>query len=61
MEWLLTLFLVLDNGDIRPVPSGLMVNEATCQLAGATMTEALSLARPGVPVGCRCDYQGASS
>lgn len=61
MEWLLTLFLVLDDGTVRPVPQGMMVSQAVCQLAGHTMAVALSQARPGKPVGWRCDFRGASS
>lgn len=61
MDWLLTLFLALDDGTVRPVPSGMMVNEASCRLAGASMAQALAEARPGRPVGWRCDYQGAAS
>lgn len=61
MEWLLTLFLMLDDGTVKPVPSGLMVNEVTCKLAGATMARAIAAARPDRPVGWRCDYRGVSS
>lgn len=61
MDWLLILFLVLDDGTVKPVPSGMMVNHATCQLAGATMARAMSAERPGFPVGWRCDFQGAAS
>lgn len=61
MDWLLILFLALDDGTVTAVPTGMMVSEATCKLAGASMAQALAEARPGKPVGWRCDYRGASS
>lgn len=61
MEWLLTLFLVLDDGTVKPVPTGLMVNEASCRLAGATMAQAITAVRPNFPVGWKCEREVPSS
>jgi hypothetical protein len=60
MEWILMLGFFF-NGEAVYQQSGIMLDEDSCIIAGAGMSQVLEAANPGLTVVFTCTYAGQSS
>ena len=61
MTWLLILTFALPGQPESMMPTGIMVTEEACHIAGAGMVAILEDANPGLSVTWTCMKQGAEA
>lgn len=54
MTWLLTLIFITPDGQSAAHPTGLMISQDACNVAGAGMEIVLQAANPGLDVAWTC-------